>query len=538
AVAVIGTVIAVVALRDVVDGAALRAGMASAAADLPGLVLALAAFGGAFLLRAGAWCRTLPGLGFGQALAGIHVALGANHLLPLRLGEPLRVVSVVRRAGIGIAEATASTIVLRTADIIALLGLGMASGPVILGRLLGPWAAAVAVVLAAVVISAALVMARQRRRGLAVRLPDVGVVAMTAAAWALEAVLVWQVARWFGLPLEPREAVVVLAAAVGAQLLAVTPGGIGTYEAAAAAALAALGVPLAFGVTVALSIHGLKTLYSLPAGLLGALLPSPGLVGRLRLPRRGPVRPPRRAAAGPIVLFMPALDEAPRVGDVVRRTPPTVLGHAVRVLVVDDGSTDGTAANAREAGAEVVSHEANQGLGAAVRTGLAWATRVDACAVAFCDADGEYDPAALEDLVTPVLDGTADYVVGSRFGGTIRHMRPHRRLGNVALTAWVRWTVRRPVSDGQSGYRAFSPAAAAAAHIPHDYNYAQVLTIDLVAKGFTYHEVGIDYGFRASGDSFVRLGRYLRSVVPTVWRQLNATPPVRGRTSAPELVLR
>ena len=163
-----------------------------------------------------------------------------------------------------------------------------------------------------------------------------------------------------------------------------------------------------------------------------------------------------------------------------------------------------------------------------MRTGLAWATEIDARAVAFCDADGEYDPAALEDLVGPILDGLADYVVGSRFAGTIRHMRPHRRLGNLALTRWVRWTVRERVTDGQSGYRAFSPAAAAAAVIPHDYNYAQVLTVDLLARGHRYHEVGIDYAFRSSGDSFIRLGRYLRRVVPTVWRQLNPSTP-RGR---------
>jgi glycosyltransferase involved in cell wall biosynthesis len=204
-------------------------------------------------------------------------------------------------------------------------------------------------------------------------------------------------------------------------------------------------------------------------------------------------------------------------------------------LVVDDGSTDRTAEVARAAGAEVVRHPTNRGLGAAVRTGLAWATEQRAGAVAFCDADGEYDPAELARLVAPILDGTADYVVGSRFAGTIRRMRPHRRLGNLVLTAWVRWTVRQPVTDGQSGYRAFSPVAAAAARVPHDYNYAQVLTIDLVAQGFTYHEVGIDYAFRSGGDSFVRLGRYLRRVVPAVWHQLNGgvTPPPH-----PDLIIR
>ncbi|MEV4896501.1 hypothetical protein AB0K48_44790, partial [Nonomuraea sp. NPDC055795] len=118
--------------------------------------------------------------------------------------------------------------------------------------------------------------------------------------------------------------------------------------------------------------------------------------------------------------------------------------------------------------------------------------------------------------------GAADYVVGSRFSGTIERMLPHRRFGNRVLTLWVRWlTRRRDLTDGQSGYRAFSARAADAAEVIHDYNYAQVLTLDLLAKGFAYEEVPIRYSFRQSGESFVKLGRYLRRVIPAVHRELN-----------------
>jgi hypothetical protein len=143
----------------------------------------------------------------------------------------------------------------------------------------------------------------------------------------------------------------------------------------------------------------------------------------------------------------------------------------------------------------------------------------------YLDADGEYAPEDLGAVVAPVLAGDADYVVGSRFAGTIEHMRPHRRLGNLVLTRWVRWmTRRRDLTDGQSGYRAFSARAAAEAEIVHDYNYAQVLTLDLLAKGFVYTEVPISYHFRTQGDSFVKLGRYLRKVVPATHRELNSAP--------------
>ncbi len=183
---------------------------------------------------------------------------------------------------------------------------------------------------------------------------------------------------------------------------------------------------------------------------------------------------------------------------------------------------DATAAIARGMGADVMSLGANHGLGAAVRAGLRLGVQRGAAAVVFCDADGEYPPEEIDRLVAPMLADTADYVVGSRFLGRIDHMRPERFAGNVVLSAGLSFVARRRISDGQSGYRAFSPAAAAAAEVIHDYNYAQVLTLDLLAKGFRYAEVPISYRFRTTGRSFVTLGRYLRHVVPAVYRELNA----------------
>jgi hypothetical protein len=91
----------------------------------------------------------------------------------------------------------------------------------------------------------------------------------------------------------------------------------------------------------------------------------------------------------------------------------------------------------------------------------------------------------------------------------------HRRLG-------LRGAQGLRLTDGQSGYRALSAEAARSAEVIHDFNYAQVLTLDLLAKGFRYYEVPITYRFREHGRSFVRLLPYLRQVVPAVVRQLRA----------------
>ena len=102
-------------------------------------------------------------------------------------------------------------------------------------------------------------------------------------------------------------------------------------------------------------------------------------------------------------------------------------------------------------------------------------------------------------------------------------MRPHRWAGNRLLTHLTSFVARRPLADAQSGYRALSAAAATDAEVIHDFNYAQVLTLDLLAKGHRYAEVPISYAFRTTGRSFVRLLPYLRRVIPAVMLELQSS---------------
>ena len=252
--------------------------------------------------------------------------------------------------------------------------------------------------------------------------------------------------------------------------------------------------------------------------------------GGWRLARAVVEAPPPLAAApdAPVLLFLPAHDEEEAIGACLaadagdRRRPAARRRRHRRRL---DRRHGGPGAGA---GVEVVSLGTNHGLGAAVRIGLALGAARGAAAVVFCDADGEYPPEEIEALVgaDPRRRGRL-----RRRQPVPRTHRPHasapprrqRRSSPRALSV----VARRPISDGQSGYRAFSPAAAVAAEIVHDYNYAQVLTLDLLAKGFRYLEVPISYRFRTTGRSFVTLGRYLRHVVPAVYRELNAPPDPR-----------
>jgi len=224
----------------------------------------------------------------------------------------------------------------------------------------------------------------------------------------------------------------------------------------------------------------------------------------------------------PIAVVIPAKDEEATIGELLDRISRVrVPGHELRPIVVDDGSTDGTAGIARGRGALVVSHPANRGLGAAVRTGLRAAVETGAPAVAYLDADLEYYPEDIPRLLEPVLAGRADYVLGSRFLGGVKGMSLHRRLGNYTFTTLLTLLTRRRVTDGQTGMRAFSHEAALKAEIIHDYNYAQVLTLDLLRKGMRMEEVPIRYRVREHGESFIRWS-YPAKVLPAIWRELRS----------------
>ena len=221
-----------------------------------------------------------------------------------------------------------------------------------------------------------------------------------------------------------------------------------------------------------------------------------------------------------ISVVIPAKDEEATIGELLDGISRVeVSGYALSPIVVDDGSTDMTAATARGRGATVVAHPENRGLGAAVRTGLRAAVESGSSAVAYLDADLEYSPEDIPRLLEPILAGRADYVLGSRFLGGVRSMRLYRRVGNYAFTALLSALTGQRMTDGQTGMRAFSREAAERAEIVHDYNYAQVLTLDLLRKGFRLEEVPIRYQVRQHGESFVRWS-YPAKVLPAIWREL------------------
>jgi glycosyltransferase involved in cell wall biosynthesis len=166
-----------------------------------------------------------------------------------------------------------------------------------------------------------------------------------------------------------------------------------------------------------------------------------------------------------VVVVVPAWNEAPRIGRVLRGVPSFVDS----IVVVDDASTDGTTDAARlviDARVDVVRHAHNRGVGAAIASGyraaLASAGRSDDVFVVMA-GDGQMDPLDLPSLVGPIARGEADYVKGDRFrrSDTVRTMPRARRMGGLALSWATSRAIGVSVHDSQCGYTAIARSACA-----------------------------------------------------------------------------
>ena len=207
------------------------------------------------------------------------------------------------------------------------------------------------------------------------------------------------------------------------------------------------------------------------------------------------------------VLVIPAYCEAGRVGDIVREVRRADLG--VDIVVVDDGSPDATAEEARDAGATVVRHPYNLGYGSALHTGYCHAFRRGCARVLQMDADGQHDPSMLPRLIA-ALDSGADVVLGSRYlEGNPPPSSLARRVG-TRLFAWIatRWLGCR-ITDPTSGFQGLSQRALASVvndGFPEDYPDTDVL-IEHHRKGLVVTEVPVRMHARRGGLSMHRGAR-------------------------------
>jgi hypothetical protein len=218
------------------------------------------------------------------------------------------------------------------------------------------------------------------------------------------------------------------------------------------------------------------------------------------------------------LVFVPAWNEEanlPAVLDELHAGLP-----AADVLVVDDGSTDGTAAIARERGAHVLSFGENRGLQVGIAAGYAYADEHGYDLVGRVDADGQHPVGELARLLELVRDGKADVAVGSRFasGDGYEAYRyepsPARRLGTAVLRRGMRAALGRPFLDATSGMYAANRKAMPVLGDEYTSGAPEVESLlRLREAGLTVVEVPVHMRERAGGESKLRGGKALRLVL-------------------------
>lgn len=209
----------------------------------------------------------------------------------------------------------------------------------------------------------------------------------------------------------------------------------------------------------------------------------------------------RRLFRGKVAVVIPAFNEADNIAYVLEQIPEEVCGIETAVLVVDDGSRDGTEEIAAGYGATVARHVVNRGGGAALRTGYRLMVDSGAVIVVTLDADGQHLPAEMERLVRPVLEGKADVAHGSRVLGHADKNHFARELGIVFFNRVVSFITRTHVTDCSNGYRAVRTSVLPQLVLKQEQFHTSEFLIEAIKRGVPAVEVPVTVEKRLHGSS-------------------------------------
>ncbi len=198
-----------------------------------------------------------------------------------------------------------------------------------------------------------------------------------------------------------------------------------------------------------------------------------------------------------LVVLIPAYNEAEKIGKVIRKIPKKILGMRTTALVVDDGSKDRTTDISINSGAIVVRHQHNSGVGVSFQTGLQKALEIGADYLVNIDADGQYSPRNIVDILRPVVNGEADFVTANRFKD--KHGNPRvpvdmtkdKYYGNLMMSKLISFLAGQKFDDVSSGFRAYSKKAMLLLELTGKFTYTQESFIDLASKGISIKSVSV-----------------------------------------------
>jgi len=230
-----------------------------------------------------------------------------------------------------------------------------------------------------------------------------------------------------------------------------------------------------------------------------------------------------------LVVLIPAFNEEKTIAQVIQGIPREIPGiSSVRIAVIDDGSLDRTKELAEKAGALVVRHPENRGVGAAFATGLRTALGLAADVIVNIDADGQFDPADLSKLLAPILADEAEFVTATRFAdqALVPKMPLAKKYGNFMVRWIINLLTNRQFTDVSCGFRAYTRETALKLNLFGSFTYTQETFLNLVQKGIRIKEVPLkvrgerEFGKSRVAGSVLRYGLKSGSIILLAMRDI------------------
>jgi len=233
-----------------------------------------------------------------------------------------------------------------------------------------------------------------------------------------------------------------------------------------------------------------------------------------------------------LCVAIPALNEERSIETVIEAVPRSIEGvTSLQIVVVDDGSSDATRRLASAAGAHVISHGENRGVGAAFHSALEYALAMGADILVNIDGDGQFDPADIARLVAPVVADEADFVTASRFADPALYpdMPRVKFLGNKMMSWLISFLTGKDFRDVSCGFRAYSRLALLHLNLFGTFTYTQETFLDLSFKRLRIRELPMAVrGTRQFGKSRVAssISRYAARTALIIFRSFRDYRPM------------
>lgn len=232
-----------------------------------------------------------------------------------------------------------------------------------------------------------------------------------------------------------------------------------------------------------------------------------------------------------LIIYMPALNEEGNINRVLANLPQNLAGvDEIQTLVLDDGSTDRTRELAIAAGAHVVSHDKNRGVGAAFQSAVNFALEADADILVGIDADGQFNPEEIPGLIAPVVENRADMVMGNRFScGRPRYMPRVKYWGNKQVAKILYYVGDQKFQDVSCGFRAYGRDALLHLNLFWNFTYTHETILSLLYQDLRVmeHPVTVQYHLERKSRVAGSISAYALQTSKIIFRVLLDYKPLR-----------